>query len=163
MVSLRCIFGFTYLLEQLSKTVFCTAPTAFGSVQARGRIRDVAAGPCHSNARSEQHLLPTTQLMATPDPNPLSKARDQICILMATSWVRYLTMETLLPKTPKSRRNTRIGTSKLGFLFITLPNLLSLSKSLNDPEPQFPHLTKRSASPFLTTSNYYREHMRKYM
>ena len=42
------------------------------SSQARGPIRAVAAGLCHShsNARSESRLQPTPQLMATPDPYP---------------------------------------------------------------------------------------------
>ena len=46
------------------------APTAYGGSQARGRIGAVAAGlrQSHSNARSEPHLQPTSQLTATPDP-----------------------------------------------------------------------------------------------
>ena len=42
----------------------------YGSSQARGLIRAVAAGlhPSHSNARSELHLQPTPQLTAMPDP-----------------------------------------------------------------------------------------------
>ena len=35
---------------------------------------------------SEPHLQPTLKLEATPDPNPLGKARDQTLILVATSW-----------------------------------------------------------------------------
>ena len=43
---------------------------AYGSSQARGRIRVIAANlhHSHSNARSQPHLLPTPQLMAMPDP-----------------------------------------------------------------------------------------------
>ena len=43
---------------------------AYGGSQARGLIGAVAAGlhQSHSNARSELHLQPTPQLMATPDP-----------------------------------------------------------------------------------------------
>ena len=43
---------------------------AYGGDQARGLIRVVAAGLCHShsNARSEQRLRPTPQLTATLDP-----------------------------------------------------------------------------------------------
>ena len=41
--------------------VFRAASTAYGSSQARGRIRAIAAGlhHRHSNARSELHLRPT--------------------------------------------------------------------------------------------------------
>ena len=40
-----------------------------GGSQARGLIRDIAAGlrQSHSNAGSEPHLQPTPQLTATPD------------------------------------------------------------------------------------------------
>ena len=50
---------------------FRAAPTAYGSSQARGRIRAVAAGLCHSlsNARSEPCLQHTPQFMGTPDPS----------------------------------------------------------------------------------------------
>ena len=50
--------------------LFRAAPVAYGSSQARGRIRAIAAGlhHSHSNTRSEPHLQPTPQLMATPDP-----------------------------------------------------------------------------------------------
>ena len=43
---------------------------AYGSSQARGQIRAAASGlhHSHSNARSEPHLKPTPQLVATPDP-----------------------------------------------------------------------------------------------
>ena len=46
------------------------APAAYGGSQARGRVRAVATGlhHNHSNARSEPHLQPTSQLMATLDP-----------------------------------------------------------------------------------------------
>ena len=49
---------------------FRAAPMAYGGSQARGLIGAVAAGlhQSHSNARSELHLQPTPQLMATPDP-----------------------------------------------------------------------------------------------
>ena len=45
------------------------ATLAYGSSQARGQIRAVAADLCHrhSNAGSKLHLQPT-QLMAMPDP-----------------------------------------------------------------------------------------------
>ena len=49
---------------------FRAAPVAYGDSQARGLIGAVPAGlgHSHSNARSEPHLRPTPQLMATPDP-----------------------------------------------------------------------------------------------
>ena len=52
---------FIYLL-----IYFRAAPSAYGSSQARGQIRAVAAG--HSNIGSEPHLQPAPQLTATPDP-----------------------------------------------------------------------------------------------
>ena len=49
--------------------LFRAAPTAYGSSQARGPIRAVAASlhHRHNNARSEPHLQPTPQLKATLD------------------------------------------------------------------------------------------------
>ena len=49
---------------------FRSAPAAYGSYQARGQIRALAAGLqySHSNTRSELYLQPTTQLMAMMDP-----------------------------------------------------------------------------------------------
>ena len=52
-------------------TIFClfrAAPRAYGGSQARGRIAATATGLGHSNARSELHLRPTPQLIATLDP-----------------------------------------------------------------------------------------------
>ena len=37
----------------------------------------------------ELHLPAYTTASATPDPYPLSEARDQTCVLMDTSWVCY--------------------------------------------------------------------------
>ena len=47
-------------------------PAGYRSSQARGQILAAAAVLCYSpsNARSEPHLQPTLQLMATPDPSP---------------------------------------------------------------------------------------------
>jgi len=43
----------------------------------------------HSSARSEPRVRPTPQLMATPDSNPQSKARDRTYILMDASQIRF--------------------------------------------------------------------------
>ena len=50
--------------------VLRAALLAYGDSQARDLIGAVAAGLCHShsNTRSETHLQPTPQLMATLDP-----------------------------------------------------------------------------------------------
>ena len=49
---------------------FWTSSTAYGSSQARGRVRNAAASlhHSHSNTGSEWHLWPTPQLMSTPEP-----------------------------------------------------------------------------------------------
>ena len=49
---------------------FRATPTSYGGYQAKGQMGAVAAGlyHCHSNARSEPHLQPTPQLMATLNP-----------------------------------------------------------------------------------------------
>ena len=49
---------------------FRATPEAHGGSQARGPFGAVATGlqHSHSNAGSELRLLPTPQLMATPDP-----------------------------------------------------------------------------------------------
>ena len=44
------------------------ALAAYGSSQARGRIRAAAASLFHSNAAFEPHLPPILQLTATLDP-----------------------------------------------------------------------------------------------
>ena len=55
------------------------APEAHGVSQARGPIGAVAAGllQSHSNAGSEPRLQPTSQLMATPDPQPTEQDQDR--------------------------------------------------------------------------------------
>ena len=50
--------------------LFRDASAAYGSSQARGKIRATAASPGHSNAGSEPHLQTTPQLTAAPDPQP---------------------------------------------------------------------------------------------
>ena len=66
--------------------LFRAVPRSYGGSQARGPIGAVAAGNSHSSTRSKSHLQPTPQLTATPwILNPLSKAKDQTCVLMDTS------------------------------------------------------------------------------
>ena len=79
------IFFFLYVC------LFRAAPPAFGSSQARGYIGAPAAGlhHSHSNSGSEPHLRPTPYLMQHQIFTPLSKARNQIRILMDTSQVHY--------------------------------------------------------------------------
>ena len=48
--------------------LFRAALEAYGVSQARGQIGATSAGLHHSNTRSEQHLQPTPQLTAMPDP-----------------------------------------------------------------------------------------------
>ena len=62
---------------------------AYGSSQARGQIGATTAGLGHSNAGSEWNQRPTPQLTATPDPYPLSEARDQTCTLMVPSRIHF--------------------------------------------------------------------------
>ena len=59
---------------------FChswAAPAAYGGSQARGQIRAVATGlhQSHSKAGSKPHLQPTSQFMATPDPQPTEQGQ----------------------------------------------------------------------------------------
>ena len=59
-------YFFMYLIIVL---LFRAAPETYGGFQARGQIGATTAGlrHSHSNARSEPHLWPTPQLMATPN------------------------------------------------------------------------------------------------
>ena len=61
---------FSYLFIYLFISLFRATHMAYGGSQDRDRIRAVAAGLqySHNNARSESHLQPTPQLMATLDP-----------------------------------------------------------------------------------------------
>ena len=88
--------------------LFRASPTSHGSSQARGQIGATVAGlhHSHSNEGSEQHLQLTPQLTATPDPGPLSKARDWTCILMNTSQIHF--------------HCTTIGTPLILFLLLLL-------------------------------------------
>jgi len=71
---------------------------AYGGSQTRGLNRAVPPGlhQSHSNTGSEPRLRPTSQLMASPDPNPLSKVRDPTNNLIIPSQIHFrcATMET---------------------------------------------------------------------
>ena len=58
------------LLFVFSFFLFIAAAAEYGSSQARGQIRAVAASLhySHSNARSELHLQPILKLVAMPNP-----------------------------------------------------------------------------------------------
>ena len=90
------IFLFCFVLVLL----FRATPEAYQSSRARGQIRAAAARLCHShsNAGSQQCLQPTPQLTATPDPDPLSKARDGTRNLMDPSRIRFYCATTELLK-----------------------------------------------------------------
>ena len=74
-----CIL-FYYLFFILSFSPFRAAPVARGGSQAEGPVGGVAAFLCQgpSNTRSEQHLKPTPQLRATPDPQPTERGQGLI-------------------------------------------------------------------------------------
>ena len=90
----RCILfmnrRYVFFLCFVLFCLFRAAPVACGGSQARGRIGAVAAGLYHSpsNAGSEPHLWPTSQLMGMPD-------TQQIGIEPASSWmpVRFVYAE----------------------------------------------------------------------
>ena len=64
-----------FLSVCLSACLFRATPVAYGSCHAKGQIRAAAAGLHHSRSNTGSLL------------NPVSEARDQICVLMDTSWV----------------------------------------------------------------------------
>ena len=68
--SLCTLNKLVFLLLFWSFCLFKAAPVAYGGSQARGVIRATAVSlrQSQSNARFEQHLRPTPQLTATPDP-----------------------------------------------------------------------------------------------
>ena len=69
---------------------FRAAPMAYGGSQARGWIWAVAAGLrySHSNTGSQPCLWTRSQLNAGSF-NPMSKTRDQTCVLMVTSQILF--------------------------------------------------------------------------
>ena len=66
--------------EKGNMVIFCFLgghTSAYGRSQARGQIGAAAAGLLHSqsNARSDSHLRPTSQLKALPDPSPTDQGQ----------------------------------------------------------------------------------------
>ena len=96
---LFCFFVFVLL--------FRAVPVTYGSSQARHQIITAAASLHHShnNAGSKPCLWPPPQFIATP----LSKARDQIHVLLDT-WVHYYWATTGIP-------SATISLNKLSALF----------------------------------------------
>ena len=91
---LRVFFFFGLFVFCLSLFVclpFKAESVAYGSSQARGHIRAIAAAvgrrDSHSNTGSEHHLQLPCSLWPCQILNLLSEARDRTCILMDTSWV----------------------------------------------------------------------------
>ena len=72
--------------------VFWAAPVAYGGSQARGRIRAVAASLHHSHSNAYTPL-PHSDLHHSSQQlrilNPLNKGRDQTCVLMDASQIRF--------------------------------------------------------------------------
>ena len=79
-----CISFFFHLIWVSSIPKFLLQVPRLG-----GQIGAVATDLCHShsNARSEPHLQPTLQLMATLVAQPADEARDQSSVFMDTSQV----------------------------------------------------------------------------
>ena len=57
---------------------FRAAPAAYGDSQARGRIRAITAGLCHSHSSigSQPHLRPQPQLMGNARPQPTEQDQE---------------------------------------------------------------------------------------
>ena len=70
--------------------LFRATLVAYGS-QTRSRMGAVAAGlhHSHSNTRSKLCLQPNHSLLQRQILNPLSKARDQTCVLMDASQIHF--------------------------------------------------------------------------
>ena len=67
---LLCLISAHPYIRLIYLFILGAAPATFGSSQARGQIRDAAAGlyHSHSNARFEPSLRPTPQLTTMPYP-----------------------------------------------------------------------------------------------
>ena len=90
--------------KEESKLFFCffffrALPVAYVSSQARALIRAIAASLRHSNVGSVQHLRPTPQLMAIPDPKPrpgIESTSSWILVRFVTRWATTGTPKLLL-------------------------------------------------------------------
>ena len=80
----KCFLSFPFLF-------FRATPTAYIGSQARGWIGAVAASLCYSTAM--WHLIHVCNLHHSSQqgwiPDPLSEARDRICLLMDTSQICF--------------------------------------------------------------------------
>ena len=77
--------------------LFRATSAAYGGSQARDPIRAMAASLHHSNTGPKPCLQPTPQLTQCQVLNPLSKARDQTCVLMDASQIHFLWAMTGTP------------------------------------------------------------------
>ena len=70
---------------------FRASPAAYGGSQARGQIGAVASNLCHSHSKAGSNPLSNLHHRSRQRwiLNPLSKARDQTCVLMDTSQIRF--------------------------------------------------------------------------
>ena len=82
--------------------LFRATSKAHGSSQARGEFGAAAATLClsHSNLGSEPICDLHHSSWQCGILNPLSKARDQTCILMDTSWICYCRATMGIPQFP---------------------------------------------------------------
>ena len=80
----------SFMLTGFFFCLFRTTPAAYGSFQARGPIRAVATGLCHSHSNGGIQATSMTYTTAHSKAglfNPLSEARDGNRILMDASHV----------------------------------------------------------------------------
>ena len=91
----HCLGDYGFYFVFVFVCLFRAAPVAYRGSQAMSRIRTVASSPHHSHTTATA----TPDLSHVCDPhhssrqhwklNPLSEARDQTCVLMDTSQIRF--------------------------------------------------------------------------
>ena len=69
--------------------LFRATGAAYGNSKTRGQIGDIAAGHSHSNGDMSCVCKLHHSLQQHWIPDPLSKARDWTCVLIAASWAHY--------------------------------------------------------------------------